>query len=320
MDGEDSSKEILKVKSHRRGWLTRRNIISAALILIAIVALAVGLGVGLSQRGGENGEGESSPPAPPTNTSTNSTGPWWKPRAGATWQYQILYALNDTSPQVDVWDIDLFNNDRDIIQRLQNDDQRVICYFSAGSYEDWRPDKGQFKDADLGKALDGWPGEKWLNVRSQNVRTIMLSRLDLAAQKRCDGVDPDNVDGYDNDNGLDLTQDDAVDYMNFLSQAAHVRNLSLGLKNAGAIVPRILDQMQWSVQEQCIQDDECDQFRPFIEQAKPVFHVEYPKGSSTNTDVGVSSSSKDRICDNTDAAGFSTIIKNMDLDNWIESC
>lgn len=321
MDTENSSKELFRAKNGRRKWTSRRKILVALLILIFVIALSVGLGVGLSQRGsGSSGEESPTPPPPPGNSSTNSTGPWWKPRAGATWQYELLYSLNDTTPKVDVWDIDLFNNDETIISGLQNDSQRVICYFSAGSYENWRPDKDKFRDSDLGRELDGWPGEKWLDIRSQNVRSIMLSRLDLAAQKRCDGVDPDNVDGYDNDNGLNLSQDDAVDYMNFLSQAAHGRNLSLGLKNAGAIVPRVLAQMQWSVQEQCVQYDECDQYRPFIEQEKPVFHVEYPKGDDKNNNLMVSASSRNSICNNDDATGFSTIIKNMNLDNWIEGC
>ena len=106
----------------------------------------------------------------------------------------------------------------------------------------------------------------------------MLARMDLAVEKSCDGVDPDNVDGYDNDNGLGLTQEDSVNYLEFLADAAaRHRNLSIGLKNAGAILPNVIDIMQWSVNEQCVQYDECDIFAPFIRQGKPVFHVRrYP--------------------------------------------
>lgn len=72
----------------------------------------------------------------------------------------------------------------------------MLCYFSAGSYENWRPDAAQFTQSDLGLDLDGWAGEKWLNTNSENVRRIMKDRIDLAKEKGCDGVDPDNVDGY----------------------------------------------------------------------------------------------------------------------------
>ena len=66
----------------------------------------------------------------------------------------------------------------------------------------------------------------------------MLARLELSVTKGCDGVDPDNVKGYDNDNGLGLTQVSALNYVNFLADAAYVRNLAIGLKNAVDIVPR----------------------------------------------------------------------------------
>jgi Glycoside-hydrolase family GH114 len=105
----------------------------------------------------------------------------------------------------------------------------------------------------------------------------MLARRGLSVTKGCDGVDPDNVDGYDNDNGLGLTQASALDYINFLTDTAHMWNLSIGLKNAREIIPDIIDKMEWWVQEQCIRYDKCDSFRPFLDQGKPVFHVEYQR-------------------------------------------
>jgi endo-alpha-1,4-polygalactosaminidase (GH114 family) len=101
-----------------------------------------------------------------------------------------------TIPNVSIFDIDLFDTPADTIKHLHNMGKKVICYFSAGSYEDWRPDASEFTKEDLGRGLDGWPGEKWLNLESENVRRIMKSRVDLAKSKGCDGVDPDNVDGY----------------------------------------------------------------------------------------------------------------------------
>jgi hypothetical protein len=138
--------------------------------------------------------------------------------------------------------------------------------------------------------------------------------------KGCDAIDPDNVDGYNNDNGLGLTEQDSVNYIAFLAQAAHARNLAIGLKNAGDIIPDVLDVVQFSVNEQCLQYNECDTFRPFIDQGKPVFHVEYPKGDDTNTNTSIAASKFNSICDDSTSKGFSTIVKNMDLDIWIEEC
>ena len=66
----------------------------------------------------------------------------------------------------------------------------------------------------------------------------MLAWLDQVVVKGCDGVDPDNIDAYDNYNRLSLTQADAVEYGNFLADAAHPRNMSMVLKNEGAILVR----------------------------------------------------------------------------------
>ena len=69
---------------------------------------------------------------------------------------------------------------------------------------------------------------------------IMQARLDLAVQKRCDGVEPDNVDGYANDTGFDLSSLDQLTYNQWLASEAHTRNLSIGLKNDLDQVPALV--------------------------------------------------------------------------------
>ena len=289
-----------------------------ATFLIAI-GLGVGLGVGLTNGGSSS---EASSPTSTTNFTSNnaSTGrtnsSLWSPTTSTSWQIELAHPLTNTTFNASVYDIDLFENNITTITTLHDQGRRVICYFSAGSYEDWRPDAGTFDNkTDLGKPLDGWAGEWWLDTNSSNVRKIMLSRLDLAVTKGCDGVDPDNVDGYNNDNGLELTQADAVDYVNFLADAAHARNLSVGLKNAGEIIPQVLGKMEWAVNEQCVQYEECSTWQPFVKAGKPVFNIEYPDGAPNVAAQKVKS-----ICDNADSKGFETVLKEMDLDDWVEVC
>jgi len=93
-------------------------------------------------------------------------------------------------------DVDLFDTEKSFISSLKANGKKVICYFSAGSREDWRPDANEFRPSDYKLPLNGWPGEHWLDVQSANVLNIMKKRIDLAAEKGCDAVDPDNVDGY----------------------------------------------------------------------------------------------------------------------------
>jgi hypothetical protein len=134
----------------------------------------------------------------------------WQPAPGTSWDIQLSEELkvdlnSPTLPNnVEVIDIDLFTNtgntftnpDDSKIKALHAANKKVICYFSAGSYEPYRPDSSRFTSADQGSGLNGWPDETWLNLKSENVANIMRDRIALAAKVGCDGIDPDNMDGY----------------------------------------------------------------------------------------------------------------------------
>jgi hypothetical protein len=241
------------------------------------------------------------------------TFPGWKPAAGTTWQIDISDGAQvNTSLNVQVYDIDLFDTPQSMINSLHAAGRKVICYFSAGSYENWREDAKNFTKSELGSAEQGWEGEWWLDVRQTGVRNNMLWRLDLAKSKGCDGVDPDNMDAYNNKNGLGLTQTDAINYMTFLSQNAHSRNLAIGLKNAVEIVSSVIELVEWQVNESCEVYSECATLKPFITENKPVFHIEYP--------ANYKSATVQKICTAKDITGFSTLIKDDDLDNFVISC
>ena len=105
----------------------------------------------------------------------------------------ILDMSQPLTPNAAVWDIDLWDNDIATMSALKAMGKIVVCYFSAGTYEDWRSDASQFVSQDLGLGLALWPGERWLNISSPRVRAIMTSRIQLAKSKGCDAIDPDNT-------------------------------------------------------------------------------------------------------------------------------
>ena len=198
----------------------------------------------------------------------------WRPSPGTTWQWQLSGTL-DTSIDVAMYDVDLFDTPQATLDALHDDGRVVICYFSAGSYEDWRSDAGDFPTEAIGRSLEGWEGESWLDTGNTQVRAIMEARLDLAVQKMCDGVEPDNVDGYSNGNGLGLTATTQLEYNRFLADAAHERGLSVGLKNDLDQLSDLLSWFDWALNEECATYEECDLLSVFSAADKAVFHVEY---------------------------------------------
>jgi hypothetical protein len=233
----------------------------------------------------------------------------WTPAPGTTWQWQLTGTV-DTSFDVAMYDIDLFDPPQSVMDQLHAAGRIVICYFSAGSYENWRSDASSFPAAVLGNALDGWPGERWLDVRSAAVRQIMRARLDRAVTRGCDGVEPDNVDGFANNTGFALTASDQLNYNRFLAAEAHARGLSVGLKNDPDQVSSLVGDFDWELDEECLQFSECGAFAPFIAAGKAVFHVEY--SDVTNASV---------VCPQTHPLHFSTLIKHRNpVDAWRVAC
>jgi len=224
-----------------------------------------------------------------------------------SWQIQYTGEI-DINLDVDMFNLDLFDTSPNIIETLHRRGVFVMCYFSAGSYEDWRPDSSQFPSEVLGKDMEGWPGEKWLDIRRLDLLApIMEARLDLAAQKGCDGVDPDNVNGYTNDTGFPLSYDDQITYNVFLAQAAHSRGLAIGLKNDLEQIPDLLRYFDWILNEECFTYQKCNQLLPFIQADKPVFVIEYELPPQ-------------EFCPQANQMGFSALHKNRELDAYRTDC
>jgi len=169
----------------------------------------------------------------------------------------------------------MFNTSAATVTNLHNDGFIVIAYISFGTYEDWRPDEGDFPESVKGNDVGGWPGEKWLDIRASEVKTIMAARLDLAVSKGFDAVEPDNIDGYDNNTGFPLTYQDQIDYNEWIAGQCHSRGLSVGLKNDVDQIEDLVSFFDWCLNEQCYDYSECDTLQPFLDAGKACFQVEY---------------------------------------------
>ena len=233
---------------------------------------------------------------------------WYTPKVNTSWQWQLTGTLN-LNYNVEIYDVDLFDTSKKTIRLLHKKGKKVICYLSAGSYENWRADAHQFSEAMKGKKMDGWD-ELWLDIRNPQLKSIMSARIKLAQEKGCDGIEADNIDGYVNESGFPLTAKEQLDYNKFLASQAHKRGLSIGLKNDLDQIKKLVNIYDFAINEQCHEYDECDKLKPFIEQNKAVLNVEYTQKYKNNFQ-----GARDNLCANAQKEQFSTLIMPYDLDD-----
>ena len=290
---------------HARDFASGRQIVTMAvrtalLVLVALSAAACG-------------EPSEKPAAalPTTAPPPAARADVWRPAVGATWQWQLSGEAIDRSFDVAVYDIDLFESDAGVVDALHAEGRSVVCYISVGSWEEWRPDADLFPAAVIGNDYDGWEGERWLDIRRIDLLApIMGARLDACRAKGFDGVEPDNIDGYTNDTGFPLTDDDQLLYNVWLADEAHARGLSIGLKNDPDQVGDLLPHFDWALTEDCVAQGWCEEMVPFVSAGKAVFAAEY-------TDTGVT---LDDVCAAAQAMGLSAILKHRELDPYREAC
>jgi hypothetical protein len=222
------------------------------------------------------------------------------------WQVQLTAPV-DLSVDVPVYDIDGFENSAAVVAALHRRGRHVICYVNVGAYEDFRPDRTAFPASALGKG-DGWPGERWLDIRRMAVLgPIMAKRFDMCRAKGFDAVDPDLVEGYANSTGFPLKAADQIIYNRLIARLAHERGLSVGLKNDLGQVGALLPAFDFAVNEQCFQYAECAGLRPFIAAGKAVLQVEYELAPRA-------------FCRSAKTLGLSSMRKRLSLDSWRQAC
>ncbi len=245
----------------------------------------------------------------PTSTQTAAAKDWWRPSPGLTWQWQLNGEI-DLDQQADVVDIDL-EVDRSVVEQYHQQGTRVICYISVGSFEDWRVDADQFPEEVLGKDYEGWSGERWLDIRRIDLLApIMLARLDACAAKGFDGVEPDNMQIWDNETGFPVTYDDQLRYALWLAEEAHKRGLAIGQKNASDQTKDLVNVFDFAILEDAFYYGWAEDLLPYIQAGKPVFAAEYTDLPGDFTEA----------CRQSKLLGFSTILKQRELDAWRQTC
>jgi hypothetical protein len=239
----------------------------------------------------------------------------WHPALNTSWNWVLSKVPTAPFRSVAMYDIDGFDNSAANVTALHAAGIKAVCYLSAGTYENWRPDAGQFPASVLGRN-NGWPGEKWLDVRELQkpnsvLRSIMDARLDMCKQKGFDMVELDNVDGYLNKTGFPLAAADQLYFNAVLANDSHARGLPVLHKNDNEQIPNLLPYFDGALNEQCNQYKECTTAQngsfgldQYVAAGKPVFQAEYKTATSS-------------FCAADNAANFNGVRFALNLDDSV---
>jgi hypothetical protein len=149
----------------------------------------------------------------------------------------------------------------------------VACYFSAGSFEPWRPDAAEFSEVVLGSALANYPDERWLDITSEQVVLLMAGRMDAASERGCDAVYPSVVRPTNaEDTGFEISLASFRAYESRLAELAKERGLR-SLYAGGSTYDEGANTYDGAVVFGCVAGGSCQTWAEFA-LARGVYSVE----------------------------------------------
>lgn len=231
---------------------------------------------------------------------------WWRPTktAGALhWNLGGAINVNNAKhigerdmnnnplPRPAILDIDGEYNSAATVSTLHARGQKVICYFDAGVYEDYRSDAHKFPASVIGKKDGDWEGSYWLDIRALSVLLpIMEARIQMCADKGFDAIEPDEIDGWENNTGFPLTYAHQVTYNKAIAALAHQYGLAAVQKGDIIQTQDLVNYFDATLNEECVQYAECtNPYNPvtrktqiglqaYTQQNKAVWLSEYKAG------------------------------------------
>lgn len=266
-------------------------------ILVAAISLSFGCGTTegpLVVRNHSSG-------APAADAGGNDSGILpARPAIDVSWQVQLSGNF-DAAIDVALYYIDLDNLTSSEQTALINTGRHLACYLSAGSYEPWRSDAALFPASEIGNALADYPDERWLDIRSSAVTSLMSARLDSFKSSGCNSVAVANVTTGE-DTGFNVTATDQTNYLTWLSDEIHRRGLLAGLATAEDRLGVMEPLFDWAYGQGCWVANRCSDYSPFIAATKAVLAVEFGDATTAPT-----------LCSGVAGTGINLLIKPQDL-------
>ncbi|WP_052496563.1 endo alpha-1,4 polygalactosaminidase [Pedobacter lusitanus] len=239
---------------------------------------------------------------------------WWQPVAGVSFDWELDDISSTANFSADVVDVDAFTTSAETVAALHAKGKKVIAYLSVGTIENDRNDASLIPAELIGKQYREWPKEKWLDITQlDKLKPWLNSRFNMIIKKGFDGIEPDNMDSYDNESGFDIQLPDTKKYADYLINLAHSNGLSIGQKNVKELTADYASKFDWALTEDAFAQGWQDQLSGYIKLNKPVFAVEY-------TDKMSQSKFQTSVCPPAKQLKYTAILKKRDLSQWVDRC
>ncbi len=241
---------------------------------------------------------------------------YYHPKMGDSFEWRLdSIGLNEVGQySCKIIDIDAFTATKELVDAFHTRGIKVIAYISVGTIENYRPDSALLPNEIIGNIYPAWPDERFLNIREiDKMRPFITSRFDMIKQKGFDGIEPDNMDGYGEENGFDLTLEDTKVFCEWIIEEAHNRGLSIGQKNTEELVPFLFKKFDWALTEDVFNSNTQNDYSSYIAIGKPVFSAEY-------SDVMSISDFDTFVCAKAKQLKYFAFLKHRDLNQWTYEC
>ena len=245
-----------------------------------------------------------------------------------TWDW-ILDSTPSTPPKVQYLGLDGFDTSKSYIRRATNRGTLTWCYLSIGTIENWRSDRTEFERLDRIERNAGAAGDYRQAISGMARRTLAqqpgLQGVHAIDDRPAEDVPAQGVQacrvrtiwtGIATEPGSASNAVKTLTYVRALATEAQRQGLVTIHKNATELAKALQPRFGAILMESCVLYDFCSEARPYRNASKPVFNVEYPEAWR---DEG-KTFNKLRDCAIATKAGANTIIKKLDLDDWIRRC
>lgn len=220
------------------------------------------------------------------DNDTNSS-QWYKPPPNTSWHIQLTGSV-DLRYKSKIYIINLKETRQEFVQRIQDLDKKVICYFNTGLF-----------------AID--------ETNSQDNYEIVSKDLDLAVQKGCDGVIDgitfDNFYKYSQNHIIEIDHQHNIEYSKYISEEAHNRGLSVGYMSISQSLKEIESYFDFVVVVECHSENKCNEASSFTASNKAVFNIEF--GDTYVRDL----ETRKKMCIDTVQLNISSLVLPQDLTN-----